>query len=140
MFHGGCHGLVHSGEIGTFDEIRGPTVAEEEVLEFLVGDTGEDGGVVDLVPGIGGGGALFSMDHFIYGGEPNCGGGCDAPSSPIQVQHGQYCSIHDGVQKLGTMPTGRQWARLRFPITDHGDADQFGVIKHSSKRMRNRVT
>jgi hypothetical protein len=45
-----CHGLVHAGEVGTFDKVRLPAVADEERLELLVRDAGEDGGVIDLVP------------------------------------------------------------------------------------------
>jgi hypothetical protein len=51
LFKGGRHGLVHRVEVGAFDKVWGPAVADEEGLEFFVGYSSEDGGVVDLVTG-----------------------------------------------------------------------------------------
>jgi hypothetical protein len=49
FFKGGGHGLVHGVEVGAFDKVGGPSVSDKEGLEFFVGDSGEDGWVVDLV-------------------------------------------------------------------------------------------
>lgn len=51
LFEGGRHGLVHRVEVGTFDKVRSPAVADEEGLKFFVGYSGQNGGVVDLVTG-----------------------------------------------------------------------------------------
>jgi hypothetical protein len=56
---GGGHGLVHGVEVGTFDKVGGPSVSDEEGLEFFVGDSGEDGWVVDLVARDGAGSMKF---------------------------------------------------------------------------------
>jgi hypothetical protein len=48
LFHCGGHSLVHGGDVVAFDEIGGPAVPEEEVLELFVADAGQDCRVVDL--------------------------------------------------------------------------------------------
>ena len=47
--HGLGHELVHGHGVVALDEVRLPAAALEEALDLLVGDTGEDGGVADLV-------------------------------------------------------------------------------------------
>lgn len=49
VLHGGGHGLVHGGQVVALDEERLPAVADEEVADLVMGDAGQDGGVVDLV-------------------------------------------------------------------------------------------
>ena len=48
-FHRRGHGLMHAVVIGSFDEIGMPAVPAQEILQFLVRDPGQQGGVVDLV-------------------------------------------------------------------------------------------
>ena len=46
----GCgHGLMHLLRLFSLDEVRRPAVAAEQLVQFLVGDPGEDGRVGDLV-------------------------------------------------------------------------------------------
>ena len=46
----GCgHGLMHLLRLFSLDEVRRPAVAAEQLVQFLVGDAGEDGRVGDLV-------------------------------------------------------------------------------------------
>ena len=47
--HGLGHELVHGHGVVALDEVRLPAAALEEALDLLVGDTGEDGGVANLV-------------------------------------------------------------------------------------------
>src|SRR5262245_20904309 len=49
MFQGSGHSLVHALWITAFDEIRCVPIANEQRLQFFVTDTGQDGGVIDLV-------------------------------------------------------------------------------------------
>ena len=43
------HGLMHAVVIRSFDEVRVPTIPAQQIFQFLVGDPGQQGGVVDLV-------------------------------------------------------------------------------------------
>ena len=45
----GGHGLMHQFGLVTFDEIRRPAVATEQLVQFFMGDAGEDGRIGDLV-------------------------------------------------------------------------------------------
>ena len=45
----GGHGLVHQRGLMPLDEIRRPTVAAEQLLQFLAGDAGKNGGIGNLV-------------------------------------------------------------------------------------------
>src|SRR5438046_1521341 len=49
LFQGGGHSLVHSARVTAFDKVRCVPVADEQGLQFLVADAGEDGEVIDLV-------------------------------------------------------------------------------------------
>ena len=49
LFQGGGHGLVHSVRVVALDEQRGIAVSDEQRLQLLTTDTGQERGVVDLV-------------------------------------------------------------------------------------------
>src|SRR5271170_1803908 len=47
----------------------------------------------------------------------------------IQMEDGQYCAIPNRVQKFADVPGGRQWAGLRFAVTDDGCDNQVGIVE-----------
>ena len=47
--HGLCHLLMHGHRIVALNKVRLPAAALEEGLDLVVGDTGKDGRVADLI-------------------------------------------------------------------------------------------
>src|SRR3954471_2676059 len=50
MLDGCRHCLMHAVDVGTFYEIRRPAKAAEQILDFLMGDSGEQRGIINFVP------------------------------------------------------------------------------------------
>ncbi len=49
LLHGGRHRLVHAVGVGTFHEVRRPSITAEQVFHFFMADASEQGRIVDLV-------------------------------------------------------------------------------------------
>ena len=49
MFQGGGHRLMHAPGIAPLHKVRGVPIADEQGLQLLVADAGQNGGVVDLI-------------------------------------------------------------------------------------------
>src|SRR5207248_1825818 len=57
----------------------------------------------------------------------------------VQVQNGKNSAVANGIQKLVRMPTGCEWTRLGFTVTDHAANQQAWVVKSCSVCMSNGV-
>ena len=49
MLRGGRHRLVHAVDVRAFDEVRRPAIAAEQIFQFVVRDSRQQGRIVDLV-------------------------------------------------------------------------------------------
>src|SRR5579883_2822233 len=59
---------------------------------------------------------------------------------PIQVQDWQNRAIANRIQELIGMPTGRQWTRFGFSVSNDAAHQQIRIVESSTVRMRDRVT
>ncbi len=59
---------------------------------------------------------------------------------PVQMQNWKNSAVASGIQKLVRVPTGCEWTRLGFAVTNHAANQQVWVVKGSAIRVRNRVS
>ena len=58
----------------------------------------------------------------------------------VEVQNRQHGAVTHRVEEFVGMPTGRQWARFRFPVAHHARHNQVGVVKCRAIGMRHSVS
>src|SRR5260370_38520280 len=58
----------------------------------------------------------------------------------VQVQDRKNGAVANGIQDLVRMPTGREWTRLGFTVTNHAANQEAWVIKGGSACLSNRVS
>ena len=58
----------------------------------------------------------------------------------VEMQHGQNRAVVDRVEEADALPGPLQRTGLGLPITDHGQADQVGVVEGGAECVREHIT